>query len=154
MGLLRDEGKESKMSGYKHILLPTDFSEPSEAAAIRAMELAKACGAQLSVLTVVDYVPPGYIRVDIPEASAENLAARARAALSDWVKRLGISAAKQWVEVGPAKQEIIKVAKDNRIDLIVMGSHGERGLGRLLGSTANTVLHEAECDVLCVHPSV
>jgi universal stress protein A len=144
--------KESKMPGYKHIMLPTDFSKPSEAAAVRAMELAKVCGAQLSVLTVVDYVPPGYIRVDMPDASAEDLADRARTALRDWVKRLGIAAAKQWVEVGPAKREIIKVAKENRIDLIVMGSHGERGLGRLLGSTTNTVLHEAECDVLSVRP--
>ncbi len=142
------------MPGYKHILLPTDFSKPSEAAATRAMELAKACGAQVSVLTVVDYVPPGYIRVDLPDASAEDLAERARAALGDWVKRLGITAAKQWVELGPAKREIIKVAKKNRVDLIVMGSHGERGLGRLLGSTTNAVLHEAECDVLCVRPRV
>lgn len=140
------------MPGYKHILLPTDFSKASETAAIRAMELAKACGAQLSVLTVVDYVPPGYIRVDLPDASAEELAERARAALSDWVKRLGIAATNQWVEVGPAKREIIKVATENKVDLIVMGSHGERGLGRLLGSTTNTVLHEAECDVLSVRP--
>ena len=138
------------MPGYKHILVPTDFSKPSEAAAVRAMELAKVCGAQVSVLTVVDYVPPGYIRVDLPEASEANLAKRARAALSDWVKRLGIAAANQWVEVGPAKREIIKVAKENRIDLIVMGSHGERGVGRLLGSTTNTVLCEAVCDVLSV----
>lgn len=140
------------MPGYKHILLPTDFSKPSEAAAMRAMELAKTCGAQLSVLTVVDYVPPGYIRVDMPDASAEDLGERARSALSDWVKRLGATAANQWVEVGPAKREIIKVAKENGVDLIVMGSHGERGLGRLLGSTTNAVLHEAECDVLSVHP--
>lgn len=140
------------MPGYKNILLPTDFSKPSEAAAARAIELAKACGAQINVLTVVDYVPPGYIRVDLPDASAQDLAERARAALSDWVKRLGVAAANQWVEVGPAKREIIKVAKDNRVDLIVMGSHGERGFQRLLGSTTNAVLHEAECDVLSVRP--
>lgn len=140
------------MPGYKHILVPTDFSKPSEAAAMRAMELAKACGAQVSVLTVVDYVPPGYIRVDMPDASTQDLAERARAALSDWVKRLGITAAKQWVEVGPAKREIIKVAEEKRVDLIVMGNQGERGLGKLLGSTTNAVLHEAECDVLSVRP--
>lgn len=140
------------MAGYKHILLPTDFSKPSEAAATRTMELAKACGARISVLTVVDYVPPGYVRVDLPDASAQDLAERARATLGDWVKRLGITADKQWVEVGPAKREIIKLAKENRVDLIVMGSHGERGLGRLLGSTTNAVLHEAECDVLSVRP--
>ncbi len=140
------------MPGYKHILLPTDFSKPSEAAAARAMELAKACSAQINVLTVVDYMLPGYVRVDLPDASAHDLAERARTALGDWVKRLGINAAKQWVEVGPAKREIIRVAKENRVDLIVMGSHGERGLGRLLGSTTNAVLHEAECDVLSVHP--
>lgn len=138
------------MSNYNHILLPTDFSEQSEAAAARAAELAKSCGARLSVLHVVDYAPPGYIRVDAPEASAQELADRARGALADWTKKLGLETTNQWVEVGPSKREILKIAKDNDVDLIVLGSHGERGLTRLLGSTTNAVLHEAHCDVLSV----
>jgi len=140
------------MSKYKHILVPTDFSKPSEAAARRAMELAEACGAQVSVLTVVDYVPPGYVRIDMPDGSADDLANRARNALKDWVKQLGINAANQWVEVGRARQEIVETAKNNNVDLIVISSCGEEGLNRFLGSTTSVVLHDAACDVLSVRP--
>ena len=138
------------MANYNHILVPTDFSKPSEAAAARAAALAKACGAQLSVLHVVDYVLPGYIRVDVPEASERDLVERARAALADWVKRQGLTAANQWVAVGPAKRQILQTAQEKGIDLIVLGSHGERGLGRLLGSTTDAVIQEASCDALAV----
>lgn len=139
------------MSNYKHILVPTDFSKPSEAAAARATALAKACGAQLSVLHVVDYVPPGYVRSVVPDAEPSDLAERARTALADWVKRLGLAPANQWVEIGPAKREILKIAQEKGIDLIVLGTHGERGLGRLVGSTTYAVIHDASCDALAVH---
>lgn len=139
------------MSNYKHILVPTDFSKPSEAAAARAAALAKACGAQLSVLHVVDYVPPGYVRSVVPDAEPSDLAERARTALADWVKRIGLAPANQWVEVGPAKREILKVAQKKGVDLIVLGTHGERGLGRLVGSTTYAVIHDASCDALAVH---
>jgi universal stress protein A len=138
------------MSSYKHILVPTDFSKPSETAAARAAALAKACGAQLSVLHVVDYVPPGYVRSVVPDAEESDLVERARTALADWVKRLALTPANQWVVVGPAKREILTTAQEKGIDLIVLGSHGERGLGRLLGSTTNAVIHEASCDALSV----
>lgn len=139
------------MSNYKHILVPTDFSKPSEAAAARAAALAKACGAQLSVLHVVDYVPPGYVRSVVPDAEPGDLVKRARTALADWVKRLGLAPANQWVEVGPAKREILKIAQKKGVDLIVLGTHGERGLGRLVGSTTYAVIHDASCDALAVH---
>jgi len=46
--------------------------------------------------------------------------------------------------------EIIKIAEENNVDLIIVGSHGRHGLALLLGSTANGVLHHAKCDVLAV----
>jgi universal stress protein A len=140
------------MSSYQHILVPTDFSKPSEVAATRAVELAKFYGARLSLIHVVDYAPPGYIAVDLPAAvsSATKLVARAREHLAGWAQRLGLTVATQWVEVGSPKTEIVRKAKENDIDLIVLGTHGERGLARLLGSTTNAVQHEAPCDVLSV----
>jgi len=56
----------------------------------------------------------------------------------------------QWVELGATKQEIVRIAATQGVDLIVIGSHGRHGIGRLLGSTANAVLHGAGCDVLAV----
>lgn len=138
------------MSNYAHILVPTDFSKPSEVAAARGAELAKRYSARLSVLHVVDYVPPGYVRVDVPEASEEKLVERAGKTLSDWIKRVQIAPDNVWIEIGPAKRQIIDKAKKERVDLIVMGTHGQGGLTLLLGSTTTAVMHEAPCDILTV----
>jgi universal stress protein A len=63
---------------------------------------------------------------------------------------LAIPEAQTWLETGSPKQEIIRIAEENAVDLIVVGSHGRHGLALLLGSTANGVLHHANCDVLAV----
>ncbi|MDB4308535.1 universal stress protein, partial [Porticoccaceae bacterium] len=47
-------------------------------------------------------------------------------------------------------QEMHNMAKENHIDLIVVGSHGRHGLALIFGSTSNSVLHGATCDVLAV----
>ena len=52
--------------------------------------------------------------------------------------------------MGSPKTEIVRVANENKVDLIIVGSHGRHGLALLLGSTANGVLHHATCDVLAV----
>ena len=138
------------MANYRHILLATDFSKQSEVAALRAAGLAKHYGARLSVLHVVDYVPPGYVRVDLPDASETRFAERAEKKLADWTKGLGLKVANQWIEVGSTKREIVRIGKDNDVDLIVVGSHGEGGLALLVGSTTSGLLNEAACDVLSV----
>ena len=51
---------------------------------------------------------------------------------------------------GVPKQEIIHIADQEQVDLIVVGSHGRHGLSLLLGSTANSVLHYAKCDVMAI----
>ena len=55
-----------------------------------------------------------------------------------------------FVELGAPKHEIVRVAKEQGVDLVVVGSYGRHGLQLLLGSTANGVLHLAACDVLAV----
>jgi len=54
------------------------------------------------------------------------------------------------VEIGNPKAEIVRVASEKDIDLIVIGTHGRHGIGLLLGSTATGVIHHAHCDVLTV----
>ena len=65
-------------------------------------------------------------------------------------KRMGISEERQVVKVGPAKFIILEEAEKMDADLIIVGSHGRHGIGLILGSTANAVLHSAKCDVLAV----
>ena len=70
--------------------------------------------------------------------------------LRDLGQRLNVPEERQYMEVGITEKEILRVAEDRAVDLIVMGSHGRHGLALLLGSTANAVLHHANIDVLAV----
>lgn len=74
----------------------------------------------------------------------------AGAALKGLGDAFEVDADHQYLERGHAPTQILRLAKDTGADLIVVGSHGRHGLRLLLGSTANAVLHGAECDVLAV----
>jgi len=139
------------MSSYEHILVPTDFSEFSARAAARAADLAKLTGARLSVLHVVDYLPPGYVPIPNEIAAPEKVVERAEAYLTEWLDKVGLQGAEQIVNVGPAKRKITETAKERGVDLIVIGGSGAGGVKLLLGSTTNAVLHDAPCDVLSIH---
>jgi len=141
------------MGNYKHLLLPTDLTEASDPAAERASALAELNGAELTILNVVDYMPPRWVANELPEefATESALVERAQAYLSAWVKKVNLEARKQKVGVGSPKRVIIDTARDIGADLIVMSSHGDRGMARIVGSTARGVLHDASCDVLVVH---
>ncbi len=138
------------MSQYQHILIPTDFSDTSGSAAKRAKALAQSLDAKITVLHVIDYIPPRHIAAALPAdlASKDAVIDRARTYLSEWVEKHELGEYEQVIEVGPPKTEIVRAAKNLAVDLIVMGTHGETGLARLIGSTANSVIHHAECDVL------
>ncbi len=141
------------MKPYQHILVPTDFSETSGLAAQRAKNFSESFGAKLTILHVIDYVPPGHIAAELPAnfASKDALVDRARTYLSDWLEQHQLGDCQQLIEAGSPKTEIVKAANDLSVDLIVMGTHGETGLARLIGSTANGVIHHADCDVLTTH---
>jgi universal stress protein A len=64
--------------------------------------------------------------------------------------RLGVALTNRWLIWGTPKQEIVVLAEQEGFDLIVVGSHGRHGLSLLLGSTANSVLHHAGCDVMAI----
>ncbi|MDD1605656.1 MAG: universal stress protein [Methylococcaceae bacterium] len=142
------------MEHYKHILLAVDFFEQCETVINRAKELADRYQAKLSIIHVVDSLPitdAGY-GADIPfnlDLTAE-LMEGARKRLAELAQKLAVTTDCQWLEMGSPKTEIIRVAQENGVDLIVVGSHGRHGLALLLGSTANGVLHYAPCDVLAV----
>lgn len=74
----------------------------------------------------------------------------AQKTLSEIGNRLNIPQEHQMIKNGPAKFVILDEAKHIGADLIIVGSHGRHGVRLLLGSTANAVLHGAQCDVLAI----
>lgn len=142
------------MGSYKHILLAVDFFDQNQSIADRAKDLAEKYQAKLSVIHVVDTLPiadPAYeMLMPFDMDLAAEFIATAKAKLTELAKKLNVDEANLRLETGSPKQEIIRVAKEIKADLIVLGSHGRHGLALLLGSTANGVLHYAECDVLAV----
>jgi universal stress protein A len=145
------------MEIYKHILLAVDFFEHDAEVSNRAKDLADRYQAKLSIIHVVDNMPitdSGY-GLDLPfdlDLAAELMAA-AKNKVAKLAEQLSISDDRTYLEMGSPKQEIIRVANENNVDLIVVGSHGRHGLALLLGSTANAILHHAKCDVLAVRLS-
>lgn len=142
------------MESYKHILLAADFSEHGVTVADRAKDLAEKYQAKLSIVHVMDnlLITDAAYGSTIPfdlDLTAE-LMAMAKKRLTALAEKLNIAEDCRWMETGSPKLEIIRVAEENKVDLIVVGSHGRHGFALLLGSTANGVLHHALCDVLAV----
>ncbi len=140
---------------YKNILLPTDFSVHSDIAAKRALQIAGQYGANLHVLhTVEDYVyyneafDPVVASIPLPD---DFRMVQAEEHMQKFCQRNGLdNDAEIKTQWGNPKRSIISWVQERRTDLIVMGSHGHHGIGRLLGSVSNAVLHKAACDVLIV----
>jgi universal stress protein A len=141
------------MQGYLYVLLATDLGAHSEAVGQRAVRLASVSGARFGLIHVVEHIPMDFPNdIVIPEQldGVGFLVDHAKERLARLAEQLGAPDAPRWVEVGSAKREIARVANEQQVDLIVVGSHGRHGLGVILGSTADGVLHLAHCDVLAV----
>ena len=141
------------MPGYSHILLAVDFSPSAEAVASKALELSQAFTAKLSLIHVVEFVPVDLSNeLVLPQAAEidQELLQVAEQRLGELAARLHTPECPCIVVQGNTRHEILRVAEENQVDLIVLGSHGREGIQLLLGSTANAVLHGAPCDVLAV----
>jgi len=140
------------MAVYKKLLVLLDLSEDSEQVAIAGRDLAAYSNAAMVVLHVVEFVPVEPLGESLmPTAQIEDeLIKRARTKLSDFIARLGLARTIGRVEAGNTKAEILRVADEERVDLIVLGSRERHGLAILVNFTEDTVLHAAHCDVLAV----
>ena len=141
----------------KRIVCPTDFSTAAAAAERQAAALAGPLGAEIVLLHVAIESPlwrealgTAQVRA-VFEAqrkwAADTLAERAVALGGQGVSARGL------VKIGVPWEEIVRVAADERADMIVMGTHGRTGLDRLLlGSVTERVVRRAPCPVLTVRP--
>lgn len=142
---------------FQRILVPTDGSPISEAAAQAAIAFARGCGSQMVVLAVASPEPVTLSTEGVlPEI---DIAAQLKQAEED-VRRIADAAAREGVDCAtltgyayaPAG-EIVDTARRTRCDLIFMGSHGRRGLSRVLaGSVTQRVLAEAPVPVMVYRP--
>ena len=140
----------------RKILFPTDFSVPAEKAFKYADHLAASQKADLALLHVVDELH-GFTYYDeflprTPKEIAEGMANRAHQGLQALVDRVDSSVSTTVaVREGRTWVEICNAAKEEEVDLIVIGSHGRTGLSHvLIGSVAETVVRHASCPVLVV----
>ena len=104
------------------------------------------------ILEPLAFTYGGDIPVDLSDVQTQ-LQDQAKERLSALGAELNVSAEDQHVILGHPAQEMHSMAKNFNMDLIVVGSHGRHGLSLIFGSTSNSVLHGAECDVLAVRIS-
>lgn len=144
------------MIQLQNILLPTDFSETSLVATRYALEFAKRFQAQLHLLHVIED-PVVYLPMfeSFPLPSREEFETFAQTRLDNWIlpedaEQTAIIT--RWVHGSPFVQ-ILRDARDNDVDLIVIGTHGRNAAAQLLmGSVAEKVVRKAPCPVLAVRP--
>ncbi|MDH5425941.1 MAG: universal stress protein [Gammaproteobacteria bacterium] len=140
------------MNGYRHLLVAVDFTASIANVIERAQKIAGAEGAKLSLVHVVEPAPVDFLdQTILVDINLDKLLKKtASQQLHSLAEKYGIDDFNCHLEVGSVKSEIFQLAENLSVDLIVVGSHGRHGLGLLLGSTANAVLHGAGCDVLAV----
>ena len=148
------------MLNLKRILFPTDFSEYAREAEQYACELARQFGAELHVISVIEvalpvapvwgvpiYMPDGFDPVEVRRETERALEARPD---KEWGHDLNV---KRVVLNGNPFVEIVRYAREQNIDLIVLGTHGRTGLSHVfLGSVAERVVRKAGCPVLTIRP--
>ncbi|CAE6512924.1 Universal stress protein [Nitrosomonas nitrosa] len=142
------------MADYQHILLAVDFSDQDSYVARKAERLATFYKAKLSIIHVLDNIPMpdtayGTV-IPLDSSSCYELLESEKEKFIQIESRLTLDLAQRWLIWGKPEIEIIRIANEQSVDLIVVGSHGRHGLALLLGSTATGVLHHAPCDVLAV----
>jgi universal stress protein A len=140
------------MSQYKNILVAVDLSEDSTPVLQRARAFADVSGAELHLIHVIEPLSFAY-GGDIPmdfSGIQEEIQQQATQQMLRFAESNGIDAQHQRIVLGKPEVEIHETAKELDTDLIVLGSHGRHGLALLMGSTANGVMHGANCDVLAV----
>lgn len=144
------------MSNYSNILVAVDLSDESATIVGKARQAAGE-DSELHLVFVQEpmdsvylgAVPYGPVFVGMEEIE-NKLKAELEARMKSLGSEFGIPESHQHLLSGNPAPEIRRFADENEIDLVVLGTHGQKGVQLLLGSTANSVLHGVCCDVLAV----
>jgi len=141
--------------GIKSILVPTDFSGPSESALTHALALARQLGARLTLLHVVEPIATTDFEAAFPLVIENEKAKKfCEGVLTQTAEKFEIEPElleKKLVRFGRPFNEIANAARTLKVDLIIIATHGYTGLKHtFLGSTAERVVRHAPCPVLVV----
>jgi len=146
-----------KPEPYRHILVALDFTPHSSQALARAMEMARLHGAKLSLIHAVEntfYPDLGYdpLMIDPGEFAEldQQIHDQAVSRMEQMANSLDYPDVQHEVLWGTPKSAVLSYAEAQKVDLIVVGSHGRHGIAKLLGSTAVAIVHSARCDVFVV----
>jgi nucleotide-binding universal stress UspA family protein len=138
----------------KRILVPTDFSESAKHALTYGLSFAREYGAELILVHVVETLTVGYASDLFPVPMAEvfdeisGYAKTEIGKLAAEIRQKEVSV-REMVVQGKPSAEIVRIAKDEKVDIIVLGTHGKGMLDQaLFGSTAERVIRKAPCPVL------
>ena len=145
------------MTRVRRILCASDFSKTSGKALMSAIDLAKANRARLTIVhahvPIVPLVPEQYLEAstwDRVNIETRRWAERQVEKLVEKARKRGVRASAMMVTGDPA-QQIVRMARSKRADLIVVGTHGRRGFSKFfLGSVAERVIATAPCPVMTV----
>jgi nucleotide-binding universal stress UspA family protein len=139
----------------RRILVPHDFSPTAQAALDYALDLGEKVGASVTIVHAYEYpiltYPEGPPVTPELVGQVKHAATAALDALVQRSRRPGV-AVDGVLREGTAWHEILGAAADLAVDLVVVGTHGRRGISRaLLGSVAEKIVRAARCPVLTVH---
>ena len=138
------------MTEYKHILAASDLNHECLPVIRKAASLVKFFKSKLTIINVMPSIPYYMASGLSSVAEVENeMQSEAKQKVEDALKELGIKA-DIVVTDGVAKAKVVKLANKIGADLIVVGSHGAKGIKGILGETATGILHKAKCDVFVV----
>lgn len=138
--------------GYQHIIVGVDLSDECPPVIRRAAAIAQIYNAKLTLVHVLEPIAFAYggdMPVDLSGVQEQQVQ-KAEAELAQLAKTTSYPIQQKHVLVGQPAAELHYLAEQESADLIVVGSHGRKGFALLLGSTPNSVLHGATCDVLAV----
>ena len=139
---------------YQHLLVAVDLTDDCHRVIERATTLAGSCAAKLTLVHVLEPISTtfsGEAAVDVRSLHNEHLEQARQQVAALCARHPQLLEENCQLLFGQAGQEIHRLAKELGCDLLVTGSHGRHGLALLFGSTSNTLLHGATCDVLAVH---
>ncbi|GJL74168.1 universal stress protein [Nitrosomonas sp.] len=143
------------MHEYNKILVAIDFSDYGNLVVKQAQHLAGKFNAELHMIHVLDNIPmpdtPYGTLISLDTQSSDLLLQAEKNKFIQICDDMNVPPANRWLIWGTPQQEITEFARREKIDLIIVGSHGRHGLTALMASTAKNVIFHAECDVLTVH---
>ncbi len=147
------------MFPYKNVLAAIDYSELTDPIFKKLENISKDSNVNIILFNVVERDMPTLMGASQNEAisysrewSLEEIKLKDNAenTLKKEANKYNLGKFKCYAEVGVPRYSILFAAKAKNIDLIVVGAHGARGIKKIIGSTAQSVLNNASCDVLAV----